>query len=540
MKKEEGFFSNLKYDFPASIVVFLVAMPLCLGIAMASGAPLFSGLIAGMIGGIVVPLISRSSLGVSGPAAGLTVIVLGAINDLGSFETFLLAVIIAGVIQIILGFLKAGVIGYYFPSAVIKGMLSGIGIIIFLKQIPHAFGYDADPEGDFSFAQSDGHNTLSEFYYMLENITPAAMIISAVSLFILILWDRPFMKNHKATRLIQGPLVVVLLGITMNVLFDTMGWHSLAPEHLVTIPVATSIGGFFSQFTFPDFTQLFNSDIYVTAFTIAIVASLETLLCVEATDKLDPQKRITPVNRELLGQGVGNIVSGLIGGLPLTQVIVRSSANIQSGGRTRASAFIHGILLFVSALSIPFVLNMIPLASLAAILLVVGYKLMSPKTFKDLYLHGPGQFVPFIVTIVTMVFTDLLIGIGLGLVVGIFQILYNNYRVPYHFDEAEQEVGKPAKIRLSEDVSFLNKAGILRTLNSIPEGCKLIIDASKTKNIHPDILEIIEDFQLGAKNKDIEIQMIGITDEKSNGGFTDPHHLVLAHAQKNLSQNQLL
>ena len=357
---KKGFFSNIKNDLPASVIVFLVAMPLCLGIALASGAPLFSGVISGVIGGTVVALLSGSSLGVSGPAAGLAVIVLTAIQELGAFETFLLAVVIAGVFQVILGFLKAGVIGHYFPSSVIKGMLSAIGIIIILKQIPHAFGYDKDPEGDLGFIQADGENTFSELFNMLDFITPGALVIVLISLTILIIWEQPFMKKISIFKIVQGPLVVVASGIGLNLLFQGSEMFQLSSDHLVSIPVPESLAGFFNQFTFPDFSQWNNSQVYVVAITIAVVASLETLLSVEATDKLDPNKGITPTNRELKAQGVGNIISGLIGGLPITQVIVRSSANIQSGGKSKASAFFHGILLLISVMLVPKVLNMIP------------------------------------------------------------------------------------------------------------------------------------------------------------------------------------
>lgn len=504
-----GFFSNLKYDLPASMVVFLVAVPLCLGIALASGAPLFSGIIAGIIGGIVVSLVSGSPLGVSGPAAGLAVIVLSAIQELGAFEIFLYAVVIAGIIQFILGLIKAGVIGYYFPSSVIKGMLSGIGIIIILKQIPHAFGYDADPEGDLAFAQVDGHNTFSELWFMLEAISPGAIIITLISLAILILWERPFMKKIPTSKVIQGPLVAVVTGILLNLAFSQNASLALAQEQVVNIPVADSLAGFFGQFTFPDFSQWNNPQVYIIAMTIAVVASLETLLCVEATDKLDPQKRVTPTNRELLAQGAGNVVSGLIGGLPITQVIVRSSANIQSGGRTKASAFFHGILLLISAMAIPKILNMIPLASLAAILLMVGYKLAKPSLFQEIFRLGRSQFVPFMVTIVGIVFTDLLVGIAMGMVVAIFHILWNNFKTPYHFDPREYTIGEPILIQLSEDVSFLNKASIQRTLNEIPDDARVIIDATKTKTVHPDILEIIENFEANAQTRDIQVEMIG-------------------------------
>ncbi len=509
------FMSNLKNDIPASIVVFLVAMPLCLGIALASGAPLFAGVIAGIVGGIIVSIFSGSQLGVSGPAAGLAVIVLSAINDLGSFETFLLAVVVAGVIQLILGFARAGIIGYYFPSSVIKGMLSGIGIIIILKQIPHAFGYDKTPLGEGAFANPDGENTFTEIFNHLNYISPGAIIAAGVALFILILWERPFMKKVSAFKIIQGPLVAVVSGIVLSRVFQ--GYETLAfkSDQMVSIPVADSIGGFFSQFSFPDFSQITNPEIYVIGFTMAVVASLETLLCVEATDKLDPQKRITPTNRELTAQGIGNIVSGLIGGLPITQVIVRSSANIQSGGKTKTSAFLHGVLLLVSAMAIPKVLNMIPLSSLAAILFVVGYKLAKPTVFKEVYKRGIGQFIPFIVTILGIVFTDLLIGIGLGLVVAIMDILWNNYKTPYHFDPNKVEKDTPVTIELSEDVSFLNKAGILHTLNVLPNNCQVIIDASKTKTIHPDILEIIDDFKANAETRDIHIELKGLNEKGS-------------------------
>jgi MFS superfamily sulfate permease-like transporter len=514
--QKQGFFDNLKYDLPASIVVFLVALPLCLGIALASGAPLFSGIIAGIVGGIVVSLFSGSALGVSGPAAGLAVIVLTSIQDLGSFQTFLLAVVIAGALQLAFGLLKAGVIGYYFPASVIKGMLSGIGVIITLKQIPHAFGYDNDPEGDFAFAQTDGHNTFSELWYMLDGITPGAIIITVVSMAILILWERPWVKNHVILGKVQGPLLVVVFGILFYSFLGASGTYALKSDQLVSIPVAGSLGGFFQQFSFPDFTQFGNGQVYLIAFTIAVVASLESLLCVEAADKLDPQKRVTPTNRELVAQGIGNMVSGFIGGLPVTQVIVRSSANIQSGGKTKASAFFHGILLLISAMAIPKVLNMIPLSSLAAILLVVGYKLAKPALFIDMYKKGMGQFIPFVVTILGIVFTDLLTGIGLGLVIAIFQILHNNYKTPYHVDADDYKEGEPVYIKLSEDVSFLNKASILTSLDNIPDHAELVIDASETRSIHPDVVEIIEDFMETVESRNIKFELKRSTKKLKN------------------------
>ena len=527
-------FKNLKNDVPASIVVFLVAVPLCLGIALASGAPLFSGIIAGIIGGIVVSIFSGSPLGVSGPAAGLAVIVLGAISELGDFRIFLLAVVLAGIIQIILGIIKAGIIGYYFPSSVIKGMLSGIGVIIILKQIPHAFGYDKDPEGDFKFVQPDGHTTFSELYYMIEAVSPAALIISTFSLIILIMWERSFIKRFKIFQIIQGPLVVVITGIILNLFFQSMPGMALKADQVVSIPVAGTLSGFFELFTFPDFTQIFNESVLIVAITIAIVASLETLLCVEATDKLDPQKRITPTNRELIAQGIGNVASGLIGGLPITQVIVRSSANIQSGGRTKTSAFLHGILILFSAMLIPNVLNLIPLSSLAAILLVVGYKLAKPANFKAIYGQGISQFLPFIITILGIVFTDLLIGITLGLVTGIMYILWNNYRTPYHFEPEKYKAGDPIEIELSEDVSFLNKAGIMNTLNHLPENSNVIIDATRAKTIHTDILEIFDDFKLSAERKNIDFSVKGLSQQKGYNAVRKFRTTVENHSRNGL------
>lgn len=508
-EKKEGLLSNLRYDIPAGIVVFLVAVPLCLGIALASGAPLFSGIIAGMVGGLVVALLSGSALGVSGPAAGLAVIVLSAIQQLDNFPIFLAAVVLAGVIQLALGYLRAGVIGYYFPSSVIKGMLSGIGIIIILKQIPHAVGYDKDPEGDFGFFQRDGHNTITELGYMLDAINPGAVIIAVVAMAILILWERPFMKRIPLFRIVQGPLIAVLSGIGLNLWFRKTGQFSLTDEQVVNLPVADSFEGFLGLFTLPDFSALANPDIYLLGATIAVVASLETLLCVEATDKLDPEKRVTPTNRELKAQGVGNIISGMIGGLPITQVIVRSSANIQSGGKSKFSAFFHGILILITALAIPNLLNLVPLSSLAAILFVVGYKLAKPVLFKEMFAAGRSQFIPFVVTILGIVFTDLLIGIGLGLAVAIVHILWHDYKMPYFFDPKKHEKGEPINIQFAEHVTFINKAGILRTLDQLPNDSHVILDASRTLSMHPDVVEIIDGFCDSCENRNITLEKIG-------------------------------
>ena len=504
-----NFFANLKNDLPAGIVVFLVAVPLCLGIALASDAPPFAGIVAGFVGGIVVTMFSGSQLGVSGPAAGLAAIVAGAIPLLGGFEAFLLAVFFAGALQFLAGVAKAGIIGYYFPNSVIKGMLAGIGITIFLKQIPHAFGYDSDYEGEMEFFQADGQNTFSELVNMFNYISVGAVIIAAVSLAILILWERPFIKKLSVTQWIQGPLVAVFSGILLNYLFNGNADLVLSGDHLVELPVANSAKDFIGFFKFPDWSQITNPQIYVTAFTLAVVASLETLLCVEAADKLDPQKRRTPTNKELRAQGIGNMVCGLIGGLPVTQVIVRSSANVQSGGKTKLSALIHGILILVCVMMIPNILNMIPLATLAAILLVVGYKLSKPELYKSMWNLGWMEFIPFMVTILAILFGNLLWGIGLGLAVAIFFILYRNYQKPYFFDHTKVKAGEDIYLKLSESVSFLNKESVNKSLHLIPNNHKVILDASDTHDIHPDVMEIIHDFQDTAHEREIEVELIG-------------------------------
>ncbi len=508
----KNLFSQFRVDLPASIVVFFVAVPLCLGIALASGAPLFSGIIAGIVGGIVVGVISGSPLGVSGPAAGLAVIVLTSIESLGgSYEVFLLAVVIAGIFQLLLGVLKAGIIGYFFPSSVIKGMLSGIGLLIILKQIPHALGWDKDTEGDVAFIQADGENTFSEIFKALEFITPGAAFIAILSLVVLIFWEKILNKRHKIFNLINGPLVVVLLGIFMNLLFR-QGWlnFSLNPDQLVNIPVPENFSDFFSQFTFPDFSAITNLEVWKIGFVVAIVASLETLLCVEATDKLDPLKRQTPTNRELFAQGAGNIISGLIGGLPITQVIVRSSANITFGGRTKLSTILHGLFLFISAITIASVLNLIPLASLASILLLVGYKLAKPSLFVNMYKLGLEQFVPFTITVITILFTDLLTGITVGLAIGGMFVLYHSYRNSHHMKDVitTEEGHEVHHLVLAEEVSFFNKASVAKALNAIPANSKVIIDCTNSKSISYDVVELIKEYEDNARSKNITLEKI--------------------------------
>ncbi len=513
----KNIFSQFRHDIPASFVVFFVAVPLCLGIALASGAPLFSGIIAGIVGGIVVGIASGSALGVSGPAAGLAVIVLGSIAALGgSWETFLLAVVLMGIIQLAAGFLKLGFVAYYFPSSVIKGMLTGIGLLIILKQLPHAFGYDKDFEGDLSFAQLDGENTFSELGNMLQFINPGAIVITVICMTILLLWDLVLVKKHKIFGMINGPLVAVLAGIVLHYFFlHGILPFTLKPEQVVNLPVPSSLGDFFSQFAFPDFSQLNNPKVYSVAFVLAIVASLETLLCVEATDKLDPAKRITPTNRELKAQGLGNIISGLIGGLPLTQVIVRSSANITFGAKTKLSAILHGVYLFICAITIANLLNMIPLATLAAILFIVGYKLAKPSLFKTMYKQGREHFIPFLATIIGILLTDLLTGIGIGMAFAIFYLLLNNYRNAYDVKDVSNSP-HDHHIVLSEEVSFLNKGGIIQKLNEIPENSKVLIDASGSKFIHQDVIEIIQNYQVHASTmKNIVVEVKGLLPNKA-------------------------
>ena len=502
-------FKYIKNDIPASIVVFFVALPLCLGIALASGAPLFSGLIAGIVGGVVVGSLSGSNIGVSGPAAGLAAIVLTAIGTLGGYENFLVAVVLGGIIQIIFGLLKAGVIGYYFPSSVIKGMLTGIGIIIILKQIPHFFGYDAEPEGADSFFEASGENTFSAIINIFGNITLGSMLIGFIGLAILILWDKVLTKKSKLFQVIQGPLVAVAIGIFFVFLTKDHETLAILDKHLVSVPIPEDASSFLNQFSFPNFKVIFSSDVWIVAFTIALVASLETLLCVEATDKLDPHKNVTPTNRELLAQGTGNILSGLIGGLPITQVIVRSSANIQSGGRTKLSAIIHGLLLLLSVIIIPRLLNMIPLSVLAAILLVVGYKLAKPALFKKMYDLGWKQWVPFNVTVLGIIFIDLLYGIGLGLAVGIVVILLKSYQNSHFLHIEDKSNGKhKIKMSLAEEVTFFNKGAILKELDSLPRDTYLEINLIQTRYLDNDIIEILEDFLFKATERNIDIKLV--------------------------------
>jgi len=500
----KNYLKSAAADFPASVVVFLVALPLCLGIALGSGAPLFSGVIAGMVGGIVIGLLSGSQLSVSGPAAGLTAIVFAAITKLQVFEAFLVAVVIAGFLQMMLGFLKAGIIGDYIPNSVIKGMLAAIGLILILKQLPHFFGYDSDYEGDQSFVQADHQNTFSGLLQSLNSITLAAAVIGVVSMFILILWETKAFKAKKALMLIPGPLVVVLIAVVLNIAFLAYSpGFALDGKHLVSLPIAETPGMFISFFTFPDFSFITNPQVWISGLTIAIVASLETLLGIEAVDKLDPLKRVTPTNRELKAQGVGNMVSGFIGGLPLTSVIVRSSANVMAGAKTKASTVTHGFLLLLSVFFIPKVLNLIPLSALAAILIFTGYKLAKVGLFKAFYKKGMDQFVPFVVTIVAILFTDLLVGIVVGIVVGLFFMVRSNFKSSVFVVNDDSRY----IVRLRKDVSFLNKPIVKRKLEEVPANSSILIDATRADFIDKDIIEEINNFLAHAHLKNIKVEI---------------------------------
>jgi MFS superfamily sulfate permease-like transporter len=504
MQKVKHYIGALRYDLPSSVVVFLVALPLCLGIALGSGAPLFSGIIAGMVGGIVIGSLSGSQLSVSGPAAGLTAIVVVAIGKLQVYEAFLLAVVLGGVFQIILGFLKAGILGDYIPSGVIKGMLAAIGLILILKQFPHLVGYDADFGGDETFTQTDGDNTFSGLFGSMRHLIPAALFIGIASLVIQIVWENVIAPKARILKLIPAPLIVVLIAVAINeTLRSASPAMAIKPSHLVKIPVADSFSGFISFFTTPDFSYITNPAVWTTALTIAIVASLETLLNIEAADDLDPYQRVTPTNRELKAQGAGNILSGLIGGLPITSVVVRTSANINAGARTKMSAIFHGVLLLLSVAFIPALLNRIPLSALAAVLIYTGYKLAKPSLFLKFYKKGWDQFLPFALTVVAILLTDLLIGILIGCGVGLFFIIRSNFK------SAVLVVSDANKylFRLRKDVSFLNKPIIKNRLEKVPENSYVLIDAARADFIDKDIVEVIEDFLKHAPLKGISVEL---------------------------------
>lgn len=502
MRRASSYLKTFGSDFPSSIVVFLVALPLCLGIALASNAPLFSGLIAGIVGGIVIGSLSGSQLSVSGPAAGLTAIVGAAILKLPTFETFLLAVVICGALQLVLGFIKAGVIGDYVPNCVIKGMLAAIGLILILKQFPHLVGYDADYVGDESFQQSNNENTFSGLINAFKFITPVAVIIGVIGLAFQFAWEK-FTANKKGfIKIIPAPLIVVLVGIAINEYFRTQG-SGIDSKHMVSIPIAGSANEFFSFFTTPDLNGFLNKQVWIAGVTLALVASLETLLSIEAIDDLDPYQRVTNKERELKAQGIGNMISGLIGGLPLTSVIVRSSANVNAGAKSKMSAIYHGIMLLLCVALIPGLLNLIPKSALAAVLIFTGYKLAKPSLFKAYYKKGWDQFLPFVITIGAILLTDLLIGVMIGIGVGLFFVIRSNFKTSVFIVHDHNKY----LIRLRKDVSFLNKPIIKNKLEEIPENASVLIDASRADFIDKDIIEVIEDFSIHAPLKNIRVEI---------------------------------
>lgn len=503
--------SLFKHDFKSGISVFLVALPLCLGIALASGAPLFAGLLAGIVAGLFVSLLSGSEVSVSGPAAGLTVIVSQAITDLGSFNVFLVAVVLAGALQLGMGVLKAGRLGSYFPESVIRGMLVGIGIVIILKQIPHALGDDQDYEGEFEFLQTaDSENTFTELVRAMANFSPGALVISVVSLLLLLYWDKAVKRGIGFFKTVPSGVVVVLMGVALNELFRAVwpDWYlGDSRVHMVNVPPLKGFGDFFNVLTFPDFSALVNPQVYVVAGTLAVVASLESLLSLEAAEAIDPQRRIASPNRELYAQGVGNVLSGLVGGLPVTAVVVRTSANVYSGARTRMSALVHGVLLLVAVLFLSPYLNRIPLACLAAILLMVGYKLASPGLFRKAFRDGWSQFIPFMVTILLVVFKDLLVGIAVGTAVGLLFVVYTNFQSVL----TVVRDGKTVLLKFTKDVTFLNKAKLKSELANLQPGDRVYVDAGRAYFIDYDIRTMLREFRDAAPSRGITVDFRGIT-----------------------------
>lgn len=500
--------TSLPRDLTAGLVVFLVALPLCLGVALASGAPLFSGVLAGIVGGVVVGMLSGSQTSVSGPAAGLTAVVAAQIVSLGSFPAFLLAMVFAGFIQVGLGLAQAGFVAAFFPSSVIKGLLAAIGVILILKQIPHVVGHDPDPEGDFSFWQPDNENTFSELGRSLTDIHPGAAVVGLLSIALLVVWGR--WKPLKDSA-IPAPLIAVLLGVGMTLWFRQLGGRwVIESSHLVQVPVADNLAGFLGFLQSPDFSQWSNPAVYMAAVTLAAVASLETLLNLEAVDKIDPQQRTSPPSRELMAQGIGNVTAGLIGGLPITSVIIRSSVNINAGGKTKRATVVHGALLLVSVALLPMWLNVIPLSCLAAILLVTGVKLVSPALVKQMWDGGRHQFVPFALTVVAIVVTDLLIGILIGLAVSLASILNSNMRRPIRRFVEKHLGGDVLHIELANQVSFLNRAALSTVLDEVSRGQHLLLDAQHTDYIDPDVLDLIRDFkERTAPARGVKVSLLG-------------------------------
>jgi MFS superfamily sulfate permease-like transporter len=508
-----GDFKSIGRDGPAGFVVFLVALPLCLGISLASNTPLASGVITGAIAGIVVSWLSGSQLSVSGPAAGLTVTIVSAIALLGTYEAVLVSIVLAGLFQLISGFLRAGNLASYFPNSVIKGMLAGIGVLIILKQIPHAVGWDADFAGDESFFQTfDSENSFSEILRSLERFDLGSVVIAVASLVALLFWGTAFVKNNRYLAKIPAQLIAIAAGWWMNFCLKIgMPQIALMPgsPHLVNIPKG-GIFSFFSQLPHPNWLVLENFSTWKIAAGIALIASIETLLSIEASDKLDPEKRVSDTNRELKAQGVGNILCGLFGGLPMTSVIVRSSANVYAGGRTRLSAFIHGVLLLSAVLIVPNLLNAIPLATLAVVLILVGYKLINWGVIKSVLDEGFEQALPFFVTGLAIIFTDLLVGVGVGLVVGLLIVV----RMNHHSAITQGSDGNDILIRFAKDVSFAHKAELKKILAEIPDGSNLIIDGLGAHYIDHDVLEAVRDFQEGSPLRNIAVSLKNMSSKR--------------------------
>lgn len=497
----KNIFSSYKADLPAGLVVFLVALPLCLGIALASGAPLFAGVLSGVIGGIVVGYLSDSNISVSGPAAGLTVIVMSGIASFGSYEVFLVTVVLVGIMQLTLGYLKAGIIGHFFPVSVINGMLTAIGLSIILKQIPHAFGYDLVGIDEAAFADKYGHNSLSELYYMLQGISSGAIIISIVSLLIIFWWNK-ITKTVKFLKVLPAPLAVVFWGIGANLFFKNfIPSLYLNTSHLVALPSINNWGQFVGELRFPDLSALANPQVYILAITIAIVASLESLLSLEASDKIDPEKRISSPNKELKAQGIGNIIAGLIGGIPVTAVIVRSSANANSGAKSKLSAIFHGTLLLVSVLFLAQVLNLIPLAALSAILIHVGVKLNKPAIYKRSFKAGSNQFIPFTITTLSILLTNLLLGIVIGVLVGLGFVLYSNFRSGV----ITSKIGDKHIVQITRNLYFFNKAQIRKVLHDLPDNSTVLLDGTKIDFLDYDIRDSLVDFIETSKSRNIDV-----------------------------------
>ena len=513
-------FKYLREDFLAGVSVFLVTIPLCLGIALASGAPLFAGVLSGIIGGLFVGFWSGSEVSVSGPAAGLTVIVLQSIQSLG-YQSFLVAVILAGIIQFILGWLKAGRLSGFFPNSTIRGMMVAIGLVIILKQIPHALGWDVDYEGEFEFSQSaDGENTFTEILTALTHINPGAFVISAACILFMVSWDKLASGKQVFFRLFPSALVVIFVGVGLNELFTIVqpGWYlGNSPQHMVSFPSFKNWDLIMQAFNFPDFTSLSNSGVYISAVTIALVASLESLITLEAADRVDPARRYSSPNQELRAQGISNIVCGMLGALPLSAVVIRTSTNVFSGAKTRMATMFHGLLLLISVVAAGSLLKCIPLACLAALLIVVGFKLIDFKVFRKIYNEGKDQFIPFIITIVTIIFTDLLIGILVGLAVGINYVLYFNF----HSAIKAVRDGKNVLVVFSKDVSFLNKSNLKKILIDIKEGDSVLFDGARAQFIDQDIFTTLHEFKEDADTRNIEVEFRYIVQRNTSGKKTD-------------------